>query len=98
MVHPQLIPAKTITPGHASSAVPTSSVQQTNLQSTSNTSGLLGGVGASQTGGPAAAAKVERYRPRIFGFMLHETAQLQRWQESIRNAQIERLEAVEAVD
>lgn len=65
-----------------------------------------GGVAVSSTGtGPAAApggstataaAKVERYRPRIFGFPTHETAKLHRWQERQRDAQIERLERAEA--
>lgn len=32
-----------------------------------------------------AALKAERYRPKIFGFQMHETAKLQRWQEGIRD-------------
>lgn len=44
----------------------------------------------------AAAAKVERYRPRIFGFPVHETSKLQKWQDKVRDQQIERLEKVEA--
>ncbi|CDW99727.1 hypothetical protein [Sporisorium scitamineum] len=44
----------------------------------------------------AAAAKVERYRPRIFGFPVHETSKLQKWQDKMRDQQIERLEKVEA--
>lgn len=32
-----------------------------------------------------AAIKAERYRPRIYGFQLNETAKLQRWQEAIRD-------------
>jgi casein kinase II subunit beta len=64
-------------------------------------SGLSGG-GAGQ--GPAAApggstataaSKVERYRPRIFGFPTHETAKLHRWQERQRDAQVQRLEQAE---
>ncbi|KAF9048831.1 casein kinase II, regulatory subunit [Panaeolus papilionaceus] len=43
----------------------------------------------------AVAAKAERYRPRIYGFQLHETAKLQRWQEAVRDRQITRLEALE---
>ncbi|KAH9481893.1 Casein kinase II subunit beta-2 [Psilocybe cubensis] len=42
-----------------------------------------------------AAMKAERYRPRIYGFQLNETAKLQRWQEAIRDRQIARLEALE---
>ncbi|SNX87760.1 related to casein kinase II beta subunit (regulator of circadian clock protein FRQ) [Melanopsichium pennsylvanicum] len=44
----------------------------------------------------AAAAKVERYRPRIFGFPVHETSKLQKWQDKVRDGQIERLEKVES--
>lgn len=33
----------------------------------------------------AVALKAERYRPRIYGFQLNETAKLQRWQEAVRN-------------
>lgn len=65
--------------------------------------GGMGGVGAGT--GPAAApggstataaSKVERYRPRIFGFPTHETAKLHRWQERQRDQQIQRLELAEA--
>lgn len=44
----------------------------------------------------SAAAKVERYRPRIFGFPVHETSKLHKWQEKMRDQQIERLETIEA--
>ncbi|KNZ80157.1 Casein kinase II subunit beta-2 [Termitomyces sp. J132] len=43
----------------------------------------------------SVALKVERYRPKIYGFQLNETARLQRWQEAIRDRQITRLEALE---
>lgn len=61
----------------------------------------VAGAGGQGQGGPqgglssGAAAKVERVRPRIFGFQVHESARLQRWQESIRDKQIERLEGYE---
>ncbi|KAG5643083.1 hypothetical protein DXG03_001578 [Asterophora parasitica] len=42
-----------------------------------------------------AALKAERYRPRIYGFQLNETAKLQRWQEAVRDRQVARLEALE---
>ncbi|THH09037.1 hypothetical protein EW145_g2296 [Phellinidium pouzarii] len=43
----------------------------------------------------AAALKAERYRPKIFGFQVHEIAQLQRWQEAGRDRQVARLEEIE---
>lgn len=33
----------------------------------------------------AVALKADRYRPRIYGFQLNETAKLQRWQEAVRD-------------
>ncbi|EMD33383.1 hypothetical protein CERSUDRAFT_117995 [Gelatoporia subvermispora B] len=42
-----------------------------------------------------AALKADRYRPRIFGFQVHEIAKLQRWQEAVRDKQISRLEQLE---
>ncbi|UZJ52525.1 hypothetical protein CBS101457_001845 [Exobasidium rhododendri] len=62
--------------------------------------GMGGGAGigpATAPGGSTAtaAAKVERYRPRIFGFPTHETAKLHRWQESQRDTQVKRLEQAE---
>lgn len=63
--------------------------------------GLSGGAGSGPAAAPGgstatAASKVERYRPRIFGFPTHETAKLHRWQERQRDAQIQRLERAEA--
>lgn len=84
-----------------------STTGEDNIGGLSATSGGAGGsVSASGAGagGPAsapggstanAASKVERYRPRIFGFPTHETAMLHRWQERQRDAQIERLERAE---
>ena len=40
------------------------------------------GEGVSTT---SAALKAERYRPKIFGFQVHEIAKLQRWQEAQRD-------------
>jgi len=42
-----------------------------------------------------AALKAERYKPKIFGFQVHEIAKLQRWQDAMRDRQIARLEALE---
>lgn len=33
----------------------------------------------------SVAMKAERYKPRIYGFQLNETAKLQRWQEAVRD-------------
>lgn len=41
------------------------------------------------------ALKADRYRPKIYGFQVHETAKLQRWQEAVRDRQVARLEALE---
>jgi len=43
----------------------------------------------------SVALKADRYRPRIYGFQLHEIAKLQRWQEAVRDRQVARLEALE---
>ncbi|KAJ7893930.1 casein kinase II, regulatory subunit [Mycena olivaceomarginata] len=40
-----------------------------------------------------AAVRAESYRPRIYGFQLHETAKLQRWQEATRDRQVAKFEA-----
>lgn len=63
-----------------------------------STGSAAGGSGANSnsSSSASAAAKVERYRPRIFGFPVHESSKLQRWQEKVRDRQIERLERAEA--
>jgi len=43
----------------------------------------------------SVALKAERYKPRIYGFQLNETAKLQRWQEAVRDRQVARLEELE---
>ncbi|KAJ1020252.1 hypothetical protein NDA18_005851 [Ustilago nuda] len=55
-----------------------------------------GASGTPANSTAAAAAKVERYRPRIFGFPVHETSKLQKWQDRVRDQQIESLEKVES--
>ncbi|GAA6063428.1 hypothetical protein JCM10212_002614 [Sporobolomyces blumeae] len=55
-------------------------------------SGGAAGGAASGALGSQAASKVERVRPRIFGFQVHEHARLLRWQEKVRDQQIARLE------
>jgi casein kinase II subunit beta len=43
-----------------------------------------GGVGETISTA-SVAMKADRYRPRIYGFQLNETAKLQRWQEAVRD-------------
>lgn len=48
--------------------------------------GLTANIGtADDMSTTTAALKAERYRPRIFGFQVHEVAKLQRWQEAVRD-------------
>jgi len=90
MVHPHMVPAKNVPGAHAGvSSGPGSGSGSTGAIGTSSASA------GAQTGGPGAALKADRYRPRIFGFQLREIARLQRWQEAIRDNQVERLEAIE---
>jgi len=49
----------------------------------------------SATSTASAASKVERYRPRIYGFPTHQSSKLMRWQERQRDLQVERLERAE---
>ncbi|KAF8155325.1 casein kinase II, regulatory subunit [Mycena galopus ATCC 62051] len=56
--------------------------------------GVRGGVGEGISTA-SVALKAERYRPRIYGFQLHETAKLQRWQEAMRDRQVAKLEELE---
>lgn len=59
----------------------------------SGAQGQRGGQhGGAATGGANAAVKAERFRPRIFGFQLNESAKLMRWQEAMRDKQVDRLE------
>ncbi|KAJ7851943.1 casein kinase subunit II beta [Mycena olivaceomarginata] len=55
----------------------------------------IGGIGDGISTASVALG-VERYRPRIYGFQLNETAKLQRWQEAARDRQVARLEEFEA--
>jgi len=56
--------------------------------------GALANLGtADDMSTTTAALKAERYRPRIFGFQVHEVAKLQRWQEAVRDQQITRMES-----
>ena len=92
MVHPQMVPAKSVSPGiGGSTSANTSNAAAVNTGPGGGSVGGAGTTSGGQTGGANAALKAERYRPRIFGFMLHETAKVHRWQEAIRDHAAERL-------
>jgi len=78
MVYPHMIPTKTppVPPGN------TSHLPQYNQHGLIPKEGPTG-VGSVSTA--AAASKAERYRPKIFGFQVHEVGKLQRWQEGVRD-------------
>lgn len=81
------------------SSLPAGAVPSSSAAAAAAGSAAAGGASTNATPAnstAAAAAKVERYRPRIFGFPVHETSKLQKWQDKVRDQQIERLEKVEA--
>jgi casein kinase II subunit beta len=51
-------------------------------QSEENAVGVVGEEGESTA---TTALNAERYRPRIYGFQVHEIARWQRWQEAVRD-------------
>ncbi|GAA5935692.1 uncharacterized protein JCM15063_001775 [Sporobolomyces koalae] len=97
MVYPGMIPSKSV-PGGAGAGGNSSSISNHGhnhhgAPHSPLNAGGLGGQGGSTGGlGAQAASKVERMRPRIFGFQVHEHARLLRWQEKMRDHQIARLE------
>lgn len=82
MVHPHLVPAKTTgqTGAIGNAAAASSTAGASGPGGPSSLSANAGGP----TGGANAALKAERYRPRVFGFQLHEIARVQRWGEAHR--------------
>ncbi|KAG8872239.1 casein kinase 2 regulatory subunit [Tulasnella sp. 331] len=106
MVYPHMIPTKASPDvGPASSPYGTGPLP-------GNTAGAPGGgnggaaansgrnaaVGSTNVSTAAAAAKADRYIPKVFGFKVNEIAKLQRWQGAVRDRQITRLEALERGD
>lgn len=107
MVYPNMIPSKSV-PGAGAGAVSTTGASLSGSSATaaaanpSSSAAVTGGGGGGhhhhvhQEGIISnAAAKVDRIRPKIFGFAVHEAAKLQRWQERQRDKQIARLEQIE---
>lgn len=85
MVYPHMLPTKTPPPQQHSPSNPSSSALPPSYAPTA--SGAAGStVGSVSTA--SAAAKVERYRPKIFGFQVNEIGKLMRWQEAIRDKSV----------
>lgn len=88
LVYPHMIPPKSGPPemspplGRIGESGTTDSKRnrRTRDDAETTTEGL--GEGTSTA---SAALKAERYRPKIFGFQVHEVAKLQRWQEAVRD-------------
>ncbi|KAJ7924765.1 casein kinase II, regulatory subunit [Mycena leptocephala] len=84
LVYPTLIPPKTGPPADRPASVVVSEGQ--GLQGWERLPDVTGAQGVDDgISTTSVALGVERYRPRIYGFQVHETAKLQRWQEAIRD-------------
>ncbi|KAJ7600638.1 casein kinase II, regulatory subunit [Mycena floridula] len=94
LVYPSLIPAKSGPTDVESKDQATDGRSRRKLKEEPEMSAGAEGVGESISTA-TAALKAERYRPRIYGFQLNETAKLQRWQEAVRDRQIAKLEELE---
>ena len=46
----------------------------------------------------SVALSADRYKPKIYGFQVHEIAKLQRWQEAVRDKQVAKLETLERAE
>lgn len=112
MVYPHMIPSKappegtSATAAGGTAALPgatpsTSAVLPRRLGSTGEDSprdGRSSALGVGNVSTANAAAKSEKYMPKIFGFKINEIAKLQRWQGAMRDRQISRLEAIEQAE
>jgi len=88
LVFPGLLPAKTV-PEHGTLIAQDSSRRpRRDRQAEEN---AVGGVGEEGQSTATTALNAERYRPRIYGFQVHEIARWQRWQEAMRDRQFQRL-------
>ncbi|KAG8921996.1 casein kinase 2 regulatory subunit [Tulasnella sp. 408] len=113
MVYPHMIPSKappegtSATAAGGTAALPgatpsTTAVLPRRLGSTGEDSsprdGRNSALGVGNVSTANAAAKAEKYMPKIFGFKINEIAKLQRWQGAMRDRQISRLEAIEQAE
>ncbi|KAG8933886.1 casein kinase 2 regulatory subunit [Tulasnella sp. 417] len=112
MVYPHMIPSKappegtSATAAGGTAALPgatpsTAAALPRRLGSTGEDSprdGRNSALGVGNVSTSNAAAKAEKYMPKIFGFKINEIAKLQRWQGAMRDRQISRLEAIEQAE
>jgi casein kinase II subunit beta len=89
LVYPHMIPPKSVLPdmspqlgriSDTNAADPARKNRRVREETEVSAEGL--GDGASTAN---VASKAERYRPKIFGFQVHEVAKLQRWQDAVRD-------------
>lgn len=92
LVYPALIPPKS---GPSEVAVPTRETEGSRRTRRVREEPDVGEVVGEGINTANAAMKADRYRPKIYGFQLNETAKLQRWQEAVRDRQVARLEEME---
>lgn len=97
MVYPHMIPTKASPDvGPASSPYGTGSLPGSttatagggNGGSVANREGRNAAVGNASISTAAAAAKADRYIPKVFGFKVNEIAKLQRWQGAVRDRSV----------
>jgi len=93
LVYPTLIPPKSGPPdvGGRAAGEDGSSRRRRTREEPMEVEGNVGELISTAS----VALKADRYRPRIYGFQLNETAKLQRWQEAVRDRQVARLEDME---
>lgn len=98
LVYPHLIPLKTSAESTDWRVAGRGSGQRKQQRAMEDANATIPAEGLGEdVSTAAAAAKAERYRPRIFGFQVNELAKWQRWQEAVRDKQISRLEDLESV-
>lgn len=88
MVYPHLIPPKAgpVEPAQAPRVTETdASKRNRRTREEPELPEVIGEPASTAT----VALKADRYRPRIYGFQLHEIAKLQRWQEAVRDRQVD---------
>ncbi|KAG8823044.1 casein kinase 2 regulatory subunit [Serendipita sp. 401] len=103
LVYPGLLPSKAGPSDHHLPLAPGADPRTRRKDKPEEPQNAAGQLTTAQlTEEPASTATValsaERYKPKIYGFQVNETAKLQRWQEAMRDKQIARLVAWESTE